>query len=160
VTGPRTRAQLIAGRNVILLPEPLPQDVRELREGQILRGWPHCVQNARSHNWPSTGDGDRFRGDEPLDHRRPVRHVFHKNNELAGYCSVLHALQLIGATERLRSQVLAGPPAWDTDQTVGRAIEIRDGVVQNPAILSFQHRSPYYPHRFNSAAGGTVSRSV
>ena len=28
-------------------------------------------------------------------------HVFHKNNELAGYCSVLHALQLIGTTGRL-----------------------------------------------------------
>ncbi|MGH3439541.1 MAG: hypothetical protein ACRDRN_24175 [Sciscionella sp.] len=25
-------------------------------------------------------------------------HVFHKNNELAGYCSVLHALQLAGLT--------------------------------------------------------------
>ena len=25
-------------------------------------------------------------------------HVFHKNNELAGYCSVLHALELIGTT--------------------------------------------------------------
>jgi alanine dehydrogenase len=25
-------------------------------------------------------------------------HVFHKNNELAGYCSVLHALQLCGST--------------------------------------------------------------
>ena len=25
-------------------------------------------------------------------------HVFHKNNELAGYCSVLHALQTIGST--------------------------------------------------------------
>ena len=25
-------------------------------------------------------------------------HVFHKNNELAGYCSVLHALALLGTT--------------------------------------------------------------
>src|SRR4029078_10118686 len=25
-------------------------------------------------------------------------HVFHKNNELAGYCSVLHALELLGST--------------------------------------------------------------
>ena len=25
-------------------------------------------------------------------------HVFHKNNEIAGYCSVLHALQLCGST--------------------------------------------------------------
>jgi hypothetical protein len=30
--------------------------------------------------------------------------------------------------------------------TVAKAIEIRDGVVQNPKILSFQHRSPAYPH--------------
>jgi alanine dehydrogenase len=28
--------------------------------------------------------------------------------------------------------VLAGPPAWDTDQTIRRAIEIRDGVIQDP----------------------------
>ena len=26
-----------------------------------------------------------------------VLHVFHKNNELAGYCSVLHSLQLLGS---------------------------------------------------------------
>ena len=32
-------------------------------------------------------------------------HVFHKNNELAGYCSVLHALELTGIDRRLR------PPA-------------------------------------------------
>jgi hypothetical protein len=25
-------------------------------------------------------------------------HVFHKNNELAGYCPVLHAMQLLGIT--------------------------------------------------------------
>jgi hypothetical protein len=25
-----------------------------------------------------------------------VRHVFHKNNALAGYCSVLHAFSLLG----------------------------------------------------------------
>ena len=37
-------------------------------------------------------------------------HVFHKNNELAGYCSVLHAMQLIGVTgnygRRLSAAVL------------------------------------------------------
>jgi alanine dehydrogenase len=46
----------------------------------------------------------------------------------------------------LRS-VLTGPDAWDGDQTVRRALEIRDGVVQNPRILSFQHRARDYPHR-------------
>ena len=29
-------------------------------------------------------------------------HVFHKNNELAGYCSVLHALLAARAQRRLR----------------------------------------------------------
>ena len=34
------------------------------------------------------------------------------------------------------------PEAWDANPTIRRAIEIRDGVIQNPAILSFQGRSP------------------
>ena len=38
-------------------------------------------------------------------------HVFHKNNELAGYCSVLHALELLGSTgdygRRLRGAVIS-----------------------------------------------------
>jgi hypothetical protein len=32
------------------------------------------------------------------DGRTPGRHTFYRNNELAGYCSVLHALQLTGTT--------------------------------------------------------------
>ena len=42
--------------------------------------------------------------------------------------------------------VLAGPAAWDSTPTIRRAIEIRDGVVLNPGILSFQRRSDAYPH--------------
>jgi alanine dehydrogenase len=42
--------------------------------------------------------------------------------------------------------VMEGPPAWDRNPTVRRAIEVRDGVIQNPAILSFQGRDPAYPH--------------
>jgi alanine dehydrogenase len=42
--------------------------------------------------------------------------------------------------------VLGGPGAWDGDETIRRAIEIRDGIIQNPDILSFQHREPKYPH--------------
>ena len=41
---------------------------------------------------------------------------------------------------------MSGDDAWDADQTIRRAIEIRDGVVQNPKILSFQSRSPTFPH--------------
>jgi alanine dehydrogenase len=101
VAGLRTRERLLADCDVILLPKPLPQDLEELREGQVLWGWPHCVQSEEitqlsidrrltviafemMNHW--SGDGSFS------------LHVFHKNNELAGYCSVLHALQLIGTT--------------------------------------------------------------
>jgi alanine dehydrogenase len=42
--------------------------------------------------------------------------------------------------------VLTGPQAWEANETIRRAVEIRDGVIRNPHILSFQHRSPDYPH--------------
>jgi alanine dehydrogenase len=42
--------------------------------------------------------------------------------------------------------VLEGPDTWDRDETIRKAIEIRDGVVQNPKILSFQGRAAEYPH--------------
>ncbi len=319
VAGLRSRAELFADCQVILLPKPQAADLEEMRRGQVLWGWPHCVQDEEltqlsidrqltliafeaMNYWAADGSFSL--------------HVFHKNNEMAGYCSVLHALQLAGVTgeygRRLRAAVisfgatargavtalnahgvsdvdvlthrainavaspihsarivnfavddddpsrchvlrdggrvplpaflaehdivvncvlqntdaplmfvttadldsfapgtiivdvscdegmgfswarptsfrepmftvgdnvryyavdhspsylwdsatweiseavlpllrpvLAGPRSWDADATVGRAIEIRDGVIQNPRILSFQHRSPGYPH--------------
>ncbi len=113
VGGLADRARLIADNDVILLPKPEPADLAELRTGQVLWGWPHCVQNERitqlaidlrltliafeaMNHWNSDGTFNL--------------HVFHKNNELAGYCSVLHALQAIGSTgdygRRLRAVVI------------------------------------------------------
>jgi len=42
--------------------------------------------------------------------------------------------------------VMNGPEAWAASHTIAKAIEIRDGVVQNPKILSFQGRQPDFPH--------------
>jgi alanine dehydrogenase len=101
IGGMRSRAQLIADCDVIMLPKPQPADLAELRTGQVLWGWPHCVQDDKitqlaidrkltliafeaMNHWNTDGSFNL--------------HVFHKNNELAGYCSVLHALQLIGST--------------------------------------------------------------
>jgi alanine dehydrogenase len=42
--------------------------------------------------------------------------------------------------------VMEGPSAWDRNETITRSIEIRDGMVQNPKILSFQDRAEAYPH--------------
>ncbi len=113
VGGLRTREELIRDCDVILLAKPLLRDVAELRDGQVLWGWPHCVQDAAltqlaidkrltliafeaMNHW--TGGGDFH------------LHVLHKNNELAGYSSVLHALALTGSTgdygRRLRAAVI------------------------------------------------------
>ena len=50
--------------------------------------------------------------------------------------------------------VLAGRDAWEADQTVRRAVEILDGVVLNPNILSFQDRQAEYPHVRRGTGGG------
>ena len=113
VAGLRSREELIAECDVILLPKPLAEDVAALRDGQVLWGWPHCVQDEEltqlaverrltliafeaMNHWTSDGSFSL--------------HIFHKNNELAGYCSVLHALQLTGSTgdygRRLRAVVI------------------------------------------------------
>lgn len=318
VAGLRTRAQLAADCDVILLAKPLPGDLTSLNEGQVLWGWPHCVQS-KEITQLAVDRGLTMIAFEAMNHWTAdggfSLHVFHKNNELAGYSSVLHALQLIGTSgvygRRLRAAVIGfgatgrgavtalnahgvhevhiltnrgvtavaspihsarivhfghesggnhlllkgarmplapflaehdivvncvlqnpdepltfvteddlaafapgsllidvscdegmgyswarptsftdpmfdvgdnvhyyavdhspsllwnsatweiseallphlrtvldGPAAWDTDQTISRAIEIRGGVIKNPAILSFQHRSPQYPHPF------------
>ena len=47
--------------------------------------------------------------------------------------------------------VLGGPATWDGNETIRRAIEIREGVVRNETILSFQNRETDYPHRIMSA---------
>jgi alanine dehydrogenase len=113
VAGFRTREQLVEECDVLLQPKPLLSDVSALRVGQVLWGWPHCVQNEEltqvavdrkltliafeaMNHWNSDGSFNL--------------HVFHKNNEIAGYSSVLHAMQIAGSTgdygRRLRAVVI------------------------------------------------------
>ncbi len=42
--------------------------------------------------------------------------------------------------------VMEGPEGWLNDEVIARAIEIRDGEIQNPKILSFQGRASEYPY--------------
>ncbi|GAA3802489.1 N(5)-(carboxyethyl)ornithine synthase [Nocardioides panacisoli] len=101
VAGFASRDEILTGSDVVVLPKPQHSDVASIGEGKVLWGWPHCVQDAEltqiaidrrltliafeaMNHW--TVDGS------------VGLHVFHKNNELAGYCSVIHALQLAGLT--------------------------------------------------------------
>ncbi len=166
VGGVRSREQLMAECDVILLPKPVLDDLVTLPPGRVLWGWPHCVQNAEltqvaidrrltliaweaMHHWTHEGNFSL--------------HVFHKNNELAGYCSVLHALQLIGLTgaygRRLRAAVISfGATArgavtalfalgvHDVDVLTHRSVPAVAAPIA-PARLIHYERDPERPHR-------------
>jgi alanine dehydrogenase len=109
-----SRDQLVAQADVVLLPKPQPQDLAELRDGQTLWGWPHCVQD-RAITQLAIDKKLTLIAFEAMNHWASDGgfglHVFHKNNEMAGYSSVIHALALTGChgTERARHPRCPGP---------------------------------------------------
>ncbi|WP_183097455.1 N(5)-(carboxyethyl)ornithine synthase [Nocardioides pelophilus] len=101
VAGFASRAEILADSDVVLLPKPQHSDVAALGPGQVLWGWPHCVQDTeltqlaidRSLTLIAFEAMNHWTRDGAVG-----LHVFHKNNELAGYCSVIHALEIAGLT--------------------------------------------------------------
>jgi len=97
--GIATRHELLANIGNVIIPKPVLSDLEELREGGILWGWPHCVQQFsmtqiaidRKQTLIAFEDMFVWGPDGQIG-----RHTFYKNNEIAGYCAVLHALQLKG----------------------------------------------------------------
>ena len=159
VAGIRPRAELVASCDVILLAKPILEDVTELREGQILWGWPHCVQDTkltqtaidRRLTLIAFEAMNHWGGDGSFN-----LHVFHKNNEMAGYSSVLHAMQLRGSTgdygRRLRAVVIGfGATArgavtalnalgvHDVDVLTGRGVTAVASPIHSARIVQFDH---------------------
>jgi alanine dehydrogenase len=114
VGGLRSREELFADCDVLLLPKPLPADLEALHRGQVVWGWPHCVQDREITQLAIDRELTMIAW-EAMNHWTADGHfsvhVFHKNNEIAGYCSVLHALTLLGSTgdygRRLRGAVIS-----------------------------------------------------
>ena len=101
--GVAPRRELLAELGAVVLPKPVVQDLETLREGGLLWGWPHCVQQRGITQTAIDRKQTLIAFEEmfvwgPDGHRG--RHTFYKNNELAGYCGVLHALQLKGIDGR------------------------------------------------------------
>jgi N5-(carboxyethyl)ornithine synthase len=97
--GIATRHELLADLGAVLLLKPGLEDLEVLREGGLLWGWPHCVQQ-RALTQVAIDRRQTLIAFEEMNVWGPDghagRHTFYKNNELAGYCGVLHALQLKG----------------------------------------------------------------
>lgn len=97
--GLASRKEIFERCDVILLPKPVQKDFDTMKENGILWGWVHCVQQEgftqtsierrltlialeAMYKWGPKGE-------------RQI-HIFHKNNEMAGYAGVLDALRLVG----------------------------------------------------------------
>ncbi|MFC5262856.1 N(5)-(carboxyethyl)ornithine synthase [Kribbella qitaiheensis] len=162
VAGVVGRDELIARADVVLLPKPQHEDLAELRTGQVLWGWPHCVQDEKVTQL-AIDRSLTLIAFEAMNHWTPDGrfnlHVFHKNNELAGYCSVLHALELIGSTgdygRRLRAVVIGfGATArgavtalnahgvHDVDVLTGRGVTAVGSPIHSARIIQFDHDDP------------------
>lgn len=121
------REEVLARADVVVLPKPEVADLEAMREGTTLWGWPHAVQDPELTQvaidrrltliaWEAMQRWDSRGGFE--------QHVFHANNELAGYCSVLHALQLIGRTGAFGRPLSAGVISFgSTGRGAARALD-------------------------------------
>jgi len=94
-----SREEILNNFDCVIMPKPLVEDLAQVHEGAIVWGWPHCVQQQeitqisierkltliaweQMYKWSKSGDKGM--------------HIFYKNNEIAGYAGVNHALNLIG----------------------------------------------------------------
>ena len=159
VAGILPRAGLVAACDVILLAKPMLEDVCELREGQVMWGWPHCVQDAKI---TQTAVDKRLTliAFEAMNHWNRDGsfnlHVFHKNNEMAGYSSVLHAMQLrgstgdygprldavvigFGATARGAVTALNALGVHNVDVLTGRGVTAVGSPIHSARIVHFEH---------------------
>ncbi|MCF7902006.1 MAG: N(5)-(carboxyethyl)ornithine synthase [Candidatus Marinimicrobia bacterium] len=97
--GVATRHDILSKIGNVIIAKPVLADLKELRVGGILWGYPHCVQQtaitqaAIDRKQTLIAFEDMFVW---TPNGQVGRHTFYKNNELAGYCAVLHALQLKG----------------------------------------------------------------
>ena len=93
------RSEILSDIGSAIIAKPVLSDLEEMKVGGILWGYPHCAQQMQVTQtaidrkltliafedmfvWTPTG--------------QIGRHTFYKNNEMAGYCAVIHALQLKG----------------------------------------------------------------
>jgi len=97
--GVSPREELLATAGTVVVAKPLAADLEQLRQGGVLWGYVHCAQQ-RAVTQMAIDRKQTLIAFEDMYVWAPNgtigRHTFYKNNEMAGYCAVLHALQLRG----------------------------------------------------------------
>ena len=159
VGGVVDRDELLRRADVVLLPKPVAADIAEMREGQVLWGWPHLVQDPAAtqlaidrrlsviawesmNHWNSDGSFSL--------------HVFHLNNEIAGYAAVIHALQLRGVSGHYGRQLRAAVISFGS--TARGAVRALDAMGVHDVEVITQRDSPAVAAPFASTVMGTFER--
>lgn len=97
--GLASRDELLESMDTTIIAKPMLADFEQLREGGVLWGYPHCTQQ-RQITQTAIDRKQTVIAFEDMFVWGPQgqvgRHTFYKNNEMAGYCAVIHALQLKG----------------------------------------------------------------
>ena len=97
--GVASRHELLTDIGSVIIAKPVLSDLQEIREGGLIWGYPHCAQQreitqtAIDRKLTLIAFEDMFVWSP---NGQMGRHTFYKNNEMAGYCAVIHALQLKG----------------------------------------------------------------
>ncbi len=159
VGGVVDRDELLERADVVLLPKPVADDLAEMREGQVLWGWPHLVQDPEAtqlaidrrlsviaweamNHWTSDGAYSL--------------HVFHLNNEIAGYAAVVHAMQLRGVSGHYGRQLRAAVISFGA--TARGAVRALEAMGVHDVEVVTQRDSPAVASPFAHAVMGRFER--
>ncbi|MCK5825263.1 MAG: NAD(P) transhydrogenase subunit alpha [Ichthyobacteriaceae bacterium] len=94
-----SRKEILNDFDCVLMPKPLVKDLMEIKEGAVIWGWPHCVQNEELTQIAIDKKLTLIAWEEMFTYNEQgakKSHIFSKNNEIAGYAGVIHSLGLIG----------------------------------------------------------------
>ncbi|TDG11419.1 NAD(P) transhydrogenase subunit alpha [Seongchinamella unica] len=99
VGGIASRDELLENMDAVIIAKPLLQDFQKLREYGVLWGYPHCIQQQQITQTAIDRKQTLIAFEDMFvwgPQGQVGRHTFYKNNEMAGYCGVIHALQIKG----------------------------------------------------------------
>lgn len=99
VGGIAPRRELLADLGSVILTKPMLSDLEELKYGGTIWGYPHCAQQLEITQTAIDKKLTLIAFEDMYvwyPNGQMGRHTFYKNNEMAGYCAVIHALQLRG----------------------------------------------------------------
>lgn len=97
--GIASRDELLETMDITVIAKPVQVDFEQLKRGGVLWGYPHCVQQQHITQTAINRKQTLIAFEDMFvwgPNGRIGRHTFYKNNEMAGYCGVCHALQLKG----------------------------------------------------------------